>query len=163
MAKKATTKKATTKADDTTATTDELESVVPSSGPEIEKFRTKVVCNVRGRSQYDVKRHPMIPVFTHPETLRRGVTTYYEADQVHVMPYAHALDLVQAGLVVAGSIMRVSAGKADTPFTGVIRRPGENAPVPKASRRKPEYESAAPDVDDLPEADAWGDDGFGED
>ncbi len=116
---------------------------------------TPVRCYVRRRNAFNVTGGPFAIAFSG-WNLRRGKKVFYAVEQEHVMPFAHAADLMQAGIVAKGSAVRLPLvpGKAIT-FTGIEKRDGE--PEPIAGPIKPEeFETPVTSPEELPE-DKWED------
>jgi hypothetical protein len=111
------------------------------------KFKTLVRCTVKSVNGFNTSVGPSHPVFTGPN-LERRLITYYETDKSHVMPLAHAMDLIRAKLVIADSMKPLSDQK--TPVTGVTVRAGDPAPVFKQKAfDADEYEDGKFDVDEF--------------
>lgn len=114
---------------------------------------TPVRCYVRRRNAFNVTGGPFAIAFTG-WNLRRGKKVFYAVEQEHVMPFAHAADLMQAGVVAKGSAVRLPlvAGKSIV-FSGIEKRDGEPDPIAPAIKAD-EFEAPVTSPDELP-ADKW--------
>ncbi len=115
---------------------------------------TPVRCYVRRRNAFQVTGGPFAIAFSG-FNLKRGKKVFYAVEQEHVMPFAHACDLMQAGIVAKGSAVRVPPGRV-VAFTGIEKRDGE--PDPIAPKIVPEeFEAPVQNVEDLPTDKTWED------
>ena len=124
------------------------------------KYRRKVRCFVADQSAFNVRGLPFLACNSGTD-LRPNVTTYYQTGKAHVMPLAHALDMVAAKRVQKAGIALLPEG-SEADFTGIVKRRDETPPRFVDLQSKPAaYEDLGDiDVDALPVVDdeAWGED-----
>lgn len=118
-------------------------------------YRKRVRAFVAVKNKFGVTAGPFVRVHTDLELNRTGRVTYYPCDAMSVMPLAHALDLVQAGKVAKGSIVKLPEASPEK-FTGIVRRVDEPPPLPPRSEGA-QFEDAV-DIDGLKTEDSWSED-----